>query len=192
MKSVCVYCGSRSGNDPVYETAATELGTLLAQTNRTLVYGGGNIGLMGTLADAALAAGGRVIGVIPRSLLAKEVGHPGLTELHIVETMHDRKAMMADLADGFVTMPGGIGTLEEFFETWTWGQLRIHTKPYAIWNVAGFYDSLISFLQQTVHAGFLKPDHYQSLHIGTDPRTLLEHMQTTPTPEAIAKWDAPR
>jgi uncharacterized protein (TIGR00730 family) len=146
MRRVCVYCGSRAGTREAYANAARELGTLLGERGIGVVYGGGQVGLMGILADAALAAGGEVIGVIPHALAAREVDHPGVTILHKVETMHERKAMMADLADAFITMPGGIGTLEELTEIWSWAYLGIHHKPVGLLNVAGYYDPLLAFM----------------------------------------------
>ncbi len=142
MKSLCVYCGSSSGSDPAYAAAARELGQLLAAQQIELIYGGGRVGLMGTLADAVLDAGGRVQGVIPQSLADREVAHHGLTQLHIVETMHQRKALMAELSDGFLALPGGLGTFEELFEIWTWAQLGMHGKPIGLLNVAGYFDLL--------------------------------------------------
>ncbi len=146
MKSVCVFCGSNPGNDPVYAAGARAMGAEIARRGLVLVYGGGAVGLMGIVANAALEAGGEVHGVIPEALRRKEVGHHGLTRLEVVDTMHTRKARMAELSDGFVAMPGGIGTFEELFEIWTWGQLGIHTKPLGLLNIAGFYDPLAQFL----------------------------------------------
>ena len=147
LKRICVYCGSSAGARPVYAQAARELGRMLAELGIGVVYGGGRVGLMGILADAALEAGGEVIGVIPRSLQEKELGHGSVTELHVVETMHQRKEKMADLSDGFITLPGGIGTLEELFETFTWLQLGFHEKPVALLNVDGFYQGLTTFVR---------------------------------------------
>jgi uncharacterized protein (TIGR00730 family) len=155
---ICVFCGSTSGRRPVYATAARDLGTLLARRGIGLVYGGGKVGLMGALADAALAAGGEVIGVIPRFLLDKEVGHRGVTDLRVVDTMHERKALMASLADAFVALPGGLGTWEEFCEILTWGQLGLHQKPCLLVNVDGFYDSLVAQLDHAAAEGLLRPE----------------------------------
>jgi uncharacterized protein (TIGR00730 family) len=155
IRSIAVFCGSHHGSDPRYEAAARAFGELLAREELALVYGGGHVGLMGVLADAALAAGGTVTGVIPRALWDREVGHHGLTELHVVETMHERKAMMASLADAFVALPGGLGTLEEVFEVWTWAQLGIHAKPIGFLDVAGFYTPLMEFLDRAAAEGFI-------------------------------------
>lgn len=155
--SLCVYCGSRPGNQPEFAAIAEQVGTWIGQHGGQLVYGGGRNGLMGIVADATLAAGGRVIGVIPRALVEKEWAHNGCTELHIVETMHDRKRIMAEHADAFLALPGGIGTLEEFFEVWTWRQLGYHDKPIGLLNLNGYYDSLLSFLNISVKDGFMNP-----------------------------------
>lgn len=187
MKSVCVFCGSNPGNDPVYADAARAMGAEIARRGLVLVYGGGAVGLMGIVADAALAAGGEVHGIIPRALREKEVGHYGLTRLEIVETMHIRKARMAELSEGFIAMPGGIGTFEELFEIWTWGQLGIHDKPLAFLNVAGFYDPLATFLDNTVEAGFLKQTHRAMAITDTEPATLLDRMEQY-VPAATYKW----
>ena len=155
MKSVCVFCGSRPGADPLYAAAAQAFGEAIAASHLRLVYGGGNIGLMGTIASATLAAGGEVVGVIPKALLAKELAHPRLTELRVVESMHERKATMAELADGFVAMPGGIGTLEEFFEAWTAGYLGMHSKPIVMLDTLGHYDGLLAWLRGLVGSGYV-------------------------------------
>lgn len=173
MKSLCVFCGSSSGNQPAYLAVARELGALLAQENITLVYGGGRVGLMGALADATLAGGGEVVGVIPQLLLDKEVGHPGLTKLHVVQTMAQRKQLMGDLSDAFLSLPGGIGTMDELFEAWTWTQLGIQDKPSGLLNVNGYYDDLIRFLERSVAEGFLRPRHRGALIVDTDLRRLL-------------------
>lgn len=156
MKSICIYCGSAVGASPIYAQAARELAQGMVANNIALVYGGGNIGLMGVIADEILRLGGEATGVIPKALLDKEVGHTGLTRLHIVKDMHERKAMMAELSDGFIAMPGGVGTLEELFEVFTWLQLGLHDKPIGLLNVGGFYDGLIAFVQHQVSQGFLK------------------------------------
>ena len=176
MNTICVYCGSSPGRDPAYAAAAHAVGRLLAETGRTLVYGGGHVGLMGAVADAALAAGGKVIGVIPRALEEKELAHDGLTELRVVGSMHERKAIMADLADGFLALPGGLGTLEELFETWTWGQLGLHAKPYGLLNVAGFYDPLLALVDHMVDERFVGPAHRELLLVDSAPERLLERM----------------
>ena len=157
MKSICVFCGSRDGRAPAYLESARALGTAIAATGIALVYGGGGRGMMGALADAALAARGRVIGVIPRDLFQREHLHKGLTELHAVNGMLDRKTLMAELSDGFIALPGGIGTMDELFEMWTWTQLGIHAKPSVLLNVDGYYDSLIAFLDEMTDAGYLGP-----------------------------------
>ncbi len=187
MKSVCVFCGSNPGNDPVYAAGARAMGAEIAKRGLTLVYGGGAVGLMGIVANAALDAGGEVHGVIPKALRDKEIGHIGLTRLEIVDTMHTRKARMAELSAGFIAMPGGIGTFEELFEIWTWGQLGIHAKPLALLNVAGFYDPLAIFLDRTVEEGFLKPNHRAMVMTDTEPATLLDRMEAY-VPAATHKW----
>jgi uncharacterized protein (TIGR00730 family) len=174
--SICVYCGSRSGNDHAFTTAASEVGKLIGQAGWQLVYGGGRAGLMGTLADAALAAGAKVIGVIPSALMTRELGHPGLTELHVVETMHERKRMMAERSDAFVALPGGIGTLEELFEVWTWRQLGYHDKPVGLLNTAGYFDALLGFLDEIEHRGFVPAEQRDLLQVQTDPATLLNRL----------------
>ena len=156
---ICVFCGSSAGNRPEYAAAARQLGEYLAGRGITLIYGGGRTGLMGLLADAALAAGGQVIGVMPRALIDKEVSHQGLTELRVVSTMHERKAMMADLADAFVVLPGGYGTFDEFCEILTWSQLMFHDKPCGLWNVEGYWQHLIAMFDHAAGEGFLRPRH---------------------------------
>jgi hypothetical protein len=187
VKTVCVFCGSSSGADPIYAEAAAEMGRLVAESGRTLVYGGGNVGLMGVLADAALTAGGKVIGVIPRSLMDREVGHNGVTELHVVGSMHERKALMAELSDGFLALPGGVGTLEEFFETWTWAVLGLHAKPFGLLDVMGFYGPLLGFLDQLVEKAFVKPKYRDMLVVGRDPVELLKAMDVKRQP-VLPKW----
>jgi uncharacterized protein (TIGR00730 family) len=187
LRSICVFCGSSPEVDDVFVTAARELGRLLAGQNRTIVYGGGRIGLMGALADAATAAGGEVIGVIPRSLLEREVGHQGLSKLHVVSSMHERKAMMAELSDGFVTLPGGIGTLEEFFEIWTWAQLGLHHKPFGLLNVAGFFDPLLAFLDELSERRFLRREHRAMLSTRPVASDLIQAM-TDYLPIDTWKW----
>ncbi|MDU0343867.1 LOG family protein [Bosea rubneri] len=187
MKSVCVFCGSSPGNDPVHAEGARAMGAEIARRGLTLVYGGGAVGLMGIVADAVLAAGGDVHGVIPRALREKEVGHNGLTRLEVVETMHIRKARMAELSDGFVAMSGGIGTFEEIFEIWTWGQLGIHGKPLGFFNIAGFYDPLAAFLDNTASAGFLRQAHRDMAMTESEPAALLDKMAAY-KPLAQIKW----
>jgi uncharacterized protein (TIGR00730 family) len=174
--SVCVYCGSRPGEDARYAEHARAVGRLIGERGWRLVYGGGKVGLMGEVADATLAAGGQVLGVIPESLMRREVGHAGLTELHVVSTMHQRKQMMAEQADVFLALPGGIGTFEELFEVWTWRQLGYHDKPVGLLNTAGYYDPLITFIQQSVEQGFLSADQQAVLQVGTDPAHLLDRL----------------
>jgi uncharacterized protein (TIGR00730 family) len=177
MKSLCVYCGSSFGKDPVYTDAARMLAKEMVARDIGLVYGGGKVGLMGVIADEVLKLGGAAIGVIPQALFDKEVGHTGLTELHVVQNMHERKALMAELADGFVALPGGIGTLEELFEILTWAQLGFHQKPVGVLNVNGFYDGLIAFLNMQVTQGFVKDRQAALLlHEASSP-VLLERMQ---------------
>jgi uncharacterized protein (TIGR00730 family) len=177
VKNACVFCGSSHGADPAFAAAADSLGRLLAGSGRTLVYGGGHIGLMGVVADAALAAGGKVIGVIPQSLADKELAHHGLSELRIVGSMHERKALMVELSDGFIALPGGIGTLEEFFEVWTWGQLGLHAKPYGLLNVAGFFAPPLLFLDCLVDQRFVRPEHREMLLVDDLAERLLARME---------------
>jgi len=174
MRRLCVFCGSSTGGPAVYAGAASLLGQTLARHGVGLVYGGGHIGLMGVLADAVLRCGGEAVGVIPQALVDKELAHARLTELHVVETMHQRKALMADLADGFVALPGGFGTADELFEVLTWSQLGLHAKPVGLLNVAGYFDPLLAWLDQAVRAEFLRPDHRRLLLEADDPGRLLE------------------
>jgi uncharacterized protein (TIGR00730 family) len=176
LRRLCVYCGSSSGENPVYSEAAAELGRVLAERGIELIYGGGCRGLMGRLADAVLQAGGRATGVIPEGLVALEVAHQGLTNLHVVRSMHERKALMADLADGFLVLPGAWGTLDELCEVVTWAQLGIHKKPCGLWNVYGYWDLFLDFLQHAVVQGFLKQAHFQLLRVSSDLDKLLETM----------------
>jgi uncharacterized protein (TIGR00730 family) len=187
MQRVCVYCGSYSGRDPLYGAQAVALGQELARRGMTLVYGGGRVGLMGTVADAALRAGGKVIGVMPKALVDKELAHQGLTELHVVNSMHERKTMMADLSDGFVTMPGGFGTMDEFCEIMTWLQLGFHRKPVSILNVNGYFDGLLAFFNHTVEQGFVKASHRDAIIVDQQPASLLDAMLTW-QPAFEAKW----
>jgi len=187
LKRVCVFCGSSAGADPAFTHAATEVGGVLAQRGLGLVYGGGNVGLMGVLADAALTAGGEVIGVIPQALLAKEVAHSGLSQLRVVASMHERKAMMAELSDGFVALPGGIGTLEELFEVLTWNQLGLHAKPCAILNVAGYYDHLLTFLEHATSERFVRGEHAGMLLVEESPRRIVERLRAY-VPPRVDKW----
>lgn len=174
IKSLCVYCGASVGTLPVYAESARQLAKTMVEHGIALVYGGGNIGLMGLIADEMLWLGGEVTGVIPTALVEREVGHQGLTRLHVVETMHQRKAMMAELADGFIAMPGGIGTLEELFEVLTWSQLGFHDKPIGLLNAGGFYDGLITFIDHVASHGFLRSHHRQLLMHDAEPTDLLK------------------
>lgn len=191
MKSVCVYCGSSPGFRPEYAEAAQRLGRSLVERDLALVYGGGKVGLMGIVADSVLAHGGTVIGVIPDALMQKEVGHRGLTELHVVRNMHERKQMMADRSDAFIAMPGGVGTFEELFETFTWAQLGYHDKPVGLLNVAGFYDGMLAFLNHAVGEGFLKQIHADMLHVGDTPDALLARLAAAPRVH-VDKWQEKR
>ena len=187
MKRICVFCGSSVGSKPEYAEAAVTLGGLLAARQIGLIYGGGNVGLMGVVANAVLDAGGEVIGVIPHSLAQREIEHRGLTQLHVVDSMHTRKAMMADLADAFIAMPGGVGTFEEFFEAVTWTQLGLHRKPCGLLNVAGFYSPLAAFIDQAVSEGFIKPVHRAAIVVDSDPARLLDSLMTVELP-SVPKW----
>ena len=173
---VCVFCGASDGGDPKYLDTARDLGRLLAENGITVVYGGASVGLMGAVADAALTAGGAVIGVIPRTIVDRELAHKGLTEQHVVDSMHDRKAKMAELSDAFVALPGGIGTLEELFEVWTWAYLGIHTKPLGVINLDGFYQPLITMADHMVDEGFLKPATRALLRVAAKPADVLGAM----------------
>jgi uncharacterized protein (TIGR00730 family) len=187
IASLCVYCGSAVGATAVYADAARALGRELVRRDISLVYGGGNVGLMGAIADEVMANGGRAIGVIPEALMKREVGHHGLTELHIVKDMHERKAMMAELAEGFIAMPGGFGTLEELFEVTTWAQLGLHQKPIGLLNVNGFYDGLTGFAAHLVGQGFVRPDHAQLLMHAPDATALLDQFECY-VPNIKVKW----
>lgn len=187
MKSICVFCGSNWGNRDDYKKAATELSREIASRGYKLVYGGANVGLMGACADAALEAGGEVIGILPRALQDKEVGHTGLTELHLVDSMHERKNLMVDLSDGFISIPGGAGTMDEMFEVWTQGMLGWHEKPSALMNVAGYYDDLIAFLGKTAQEGFVRNSHLDMMIIDTDAKRILDRMESYQAP-TVSKW----
>jgi uncharacterized protein (TIGR00730 family) len=190
MKSVAVYCGSSSGNQEMYVQQAQEMGRELARRGLTLVYGGGCVGLMGTIADAVLAEGGKVIGVIPGFLADKELAHKGCTELHVVDTMHQRKLLMADLAEGFVAMPGGFGTLEELFEVLTWGQLGLHGKPVGLLNTLGFYDSLLALLDHMSGEAFLRVENRNQVLQNASAAALLDAMEQY-QPLRLEKWLTP-
>jgi len=191
LKSLCVFCGSSDGEGAVYRSAAEALGRLLAEQGIQLVYGGAQVGLMGRIADAALQAGGKVVGVIPGALFPKEIPHPRLTQLHVVASMHERKQLMYELSDGFAALPGGIGTLEELFEIFTWGQLGLHAKPCALLNIDGYFDALLDFLDASVAKKFLKPKHRDLLRAYTDPLRLLEGMRSF-QPQELKKWIGPK
>ena len=185
---ICVFCGSSFGNNEVYANAAREMGRTLAAHKIGLIYGGGRVGLMGALADAALNAGGAVIGVIPRSLVEREIQHTSLTELHTVATMHERKTKMAELADGFIALPGGAGTLEEIFEQWTWAQLGIHHKPCGFLNTNGYFNPLRKMIDQMTNEGFLRPEYASMLVFDTEPAAIIEAFRDYSHP--AAKWQA--
>jgi len=187
VNAICVFCGSSPGNDPAYAEAASQLGRTLAERNTTLVYGGGHVGLMGVVADAALGAGGEVIGVMPKSLVEREIGHTGLTKLHVVHSMHERKALMSRLSAGFIALPGGNGTLEEFFEVLTWAQLGEHYKPCGLLNVAGYYDPLLTVFDQMVERAFLKEEHRKLVLVEEDPASLLQRFKSYEPPKTV-KW----
>jgi len=187
IKAICVYCGSSSGKNPIWRETAYEFGKLLAKNGIKLVYGGGSVGLMGAVADGALSEGGQVVGVIPEALKVKELDHKKITTLHVVNDMHDRKMMMANFADAFVTLPGGIGTLEELFEVYTWKQLSFHRKPCSILNIAGYYDHLLAFLAHSVDSGYLKQSHMDDLIIETDITLLLERLKSASHTD-LGKW----
>ncbi|MFN7473688.1 MAG: TIGR00730 family Rossman fold protein [Burkholderiales bacterium] len=187
LNSLCLFCGASPGADPAYRDAAASFGTTLAHRNIRLIYGGGSVGLMGVAADACLAAGGEVVGVIPRMLVEKEVGHAGVTQMHVVETMHDRKALMTELSDGFIALPGGFGTLDELFESLTWQQLAYHTKPIGLLNVNGFFDALIAFLDHARDERFLRDLHRESLQVDTDLSVLIDKLRRAEAPDT-GKW----
>ncbi len=184
MRHICIYCGSSSGNNPAFHDAAESVGNLCAQRGIGIVYGGGSVGLMGMVADAALAGGGEVIGVIPKNLVTLEKEHRGLTQLFEVETMHERKKLMMDHADGFLALPGGYGTLEELFEAMAWLQLGYHQKPVALLNVDGYYDALITLMESMEQSGLLKPQHHKMLLVDTDLKKLVARMESFVAPNA--------
>lgn len=187
MKRLCIFCGSSTGAHPDYARAATDMGSLLVREKMSLVYGGGGIGLMGTVANAVLEGGGEVIGIIPKALARKEVAHQSLTDLRVVQSMHERKALMAELADGFLALPGGLGTFDEFFEILTWAQLGFHGKPCALLNVNGYFDGMLAFLKHSQQEGFVRQENLDSLLVDTDgPRILDKMNQYQPAP--VPKW----
>ena len=189
MKSICVFCGSSPGAKPEYTVAARKLGKILADRELTLVYGGGNVGLMGQIAHAVLENGGHVTGVIPRAIADMEVAYTDLADLRIVDSMHTRKAMMAELSDGFIALPGGLGTLEEFVEVLTWAQLGFHAKPCGLLNLCGYYDSLLSFINHTANQQFIQPAHRELILVEEDPEALLDRFETYVAPQVDkAAW----
>lgn len=190
MKSICVFCGSNMGTREAYLAAARALAEEIAGRGLTLVYGGANVGLMGALADAALAAGGKVIGVMPKALVALEIEHEGLSAFHKVGSMHERKALMADLSDGFIALPGGVGTLEEIFEIWTWAQLGYHAKPIGFLNIAGYYDKLFAFLDHQSDERFMRRIHRDMLLVEDEPDRLLDGFAAYTAP-VVEKWISP-
>ncbi|MGR9072047.1 MAG: LOG family protein [Gammaproteobacteria bacterium] len=187
LKNICIYCGSSSGRLEAYAAAARATAESLVRRDIGLVYGGAGIGVMGAVADHVLRLGGRAVGVIPESLMSKEVAHASLTELHVTRSMHERKMRMADLSDGFIALPGGIGTLEEIFEIWTWAQLGFHGKPCGLLNVEGYYDPLIAFLDHVAVEGFVKPEHRGMMLVESDTEALLDRFSAYRSP-VVAKW----
>jgi uncharacterized protein (TIGR00730 family) len=187
MNRICVFCGSSDGARPIYKDAARRLGVALARRRVGLVYGGGRVGLMGAVADALMAEGGEVVGVIPHALVAREAAHEGITELRVVDSMHERKALMATLADAFVSLPGGMGTIEETCEMLTWAQLGIHRKPCAVVNVDGYFDPLLAFFDRGVAEGFIRPEHRALLVEARDPEAALDLVEAY-RPPALEKW----
>jgi uncharacterized protein (TIGR00730 family) len=187
IKRLCVYCGSNSGNRPEYTQAAEDLAHAMVSRDIGLVYGGASVGIMGKLADAVVKEGGKVIGVIPKGLFVKEVAHKGISELREVDTMHERKAMMAELSDGFIALPGGLGTIEEFFEIWTWAQLGMHQKPCGLLNTGQYYDNLIAFIDHAVSEQFVKEEYRSMVFVEQQPDILLQKFESYEPPE-IARW----
>ncbi len=190
LSSICVYCGSSRGRVDDYTVAAHAFAQAIVERDINLVFGGGGVGIMGILADEVLRLGGKAVGVIPESLMRKELAHANLTELHVTPSMHARKTLMAELADGFVALPGGIGTFEEIFEVWTWAQLGFHRKPCGLLNVAGYYDNLISFLDHAAHEEFVREDHRHMLVVESNPAVLLDRFARY-APPALPKWLGP-
>lgn len=187
IKSVCIYCGSSLGNRPEYAEQAANLARMLVRNGISIVYGGARVGIMGVIADTALAEGGKVLGVIPRSLVEKEVAHQGLSKLHVVESMHERKALMAELSDGFIALPGGMGTLDELFEVLTWAQLGFHSKPCGVLNVSSYYDQLLSFISMASSEGYIRPQHRDMLIVSDNPEELIALFEAY-RPPAVKKW----
>ncbi|NKQ10307.1 LOG family protein [Pseudomonas sp. SST3] len=187
LQSICIFCGASTGANPIYREAAIAMGQTLAENGIRLIYGGGAVGLMGVVADAAMAAGGEVIGIIPRSLKELEIGHTGLTRLEVVDGMHARKARMAELSDAFIALPGGLGTLEELFEVWTWGQLGYHSKPLGLLDTNQFYSKLSHFLDHLVEEGFVKMKYRSMLQRSDSPRNLLQRLNAW-QPSIHSRW----
>jgi uncharacterized protein (TIGR00730 family) len=187
MQRLCVYCGSRIGNRDEYRLAAESFGRLLADRKIELVYGGGSVGMMGAIADAVLSAGGHVVGVIPELLAVKELMHPGVPDMRLVPDMHARKALMAELSDAFVALPGGFGTFEELFETITWSQLGIHAKPIGLLNTAGYFDDLLRFLDRSFDDGFIRPKYRGLYHVADSPAELLDRLESH-HPPVVETW----
>jgi len=187
MNNICVFCGSSSGDGPIYQKAAEELASKLVAQGLGLVYGGAQVGLMGRIADAVLHLGGRVTGVIPGALFPKEIPHQGLTHLHVVDSMHERKRLMYELSDAFIALPGGLGTLDELFEILTWGQLGLHSKPCGLLNVSGYFDRILEFLDEAVQRKFLKPQHRRLLLSDNEAEPLLEQLRAF-APMHLKKW----
>ncbi|MEO7457130.1 MAG: TIGR00730 family Rossman fold protein [Gemmatimonadaceae bacterium] len=187
LETVCVFCAANPGAHPWYRDGAMAMGRFLAESGRRVVFGGGRTGLMGALAEGVLGAGGQAIGVMPKHLVDRDVAHTGLTELRVVSSMHERKTMLSALADGFVAMPGGLGTLEELFEIWTWGQLGLHRKPYGLLNVNGFFDPLLAFLDHAVAEGFVGVENRRMLAVDTDPERLIAAMESM-QPPPVRTW----
>ncbi len=191
IRRICVFCGSRPGNRPEYVVAARQLGSLLAERGIGLVYGGASVGIMGAVADATLRGGGEVIGVIPQALVRHELAHDHLTELRVVASMHERKALMAELSDGVIALPGGFGTFEELFETITWSQLGIHRKPFGVLNVGGFYDALLALVDHSIAEGFVPPEHRGLILQATEPEAILDQIASYEPPPPVVKWLRP-
>ena len=188
MKNVAIFCGSSRGNDPAYVQATMDVATILSQHNVAIVYGGATVGLMGVLADTMLSCGGEVTGVIPTSMVAVEIAHQELTQLHVVKTMHERKALIADIADGFMLLPGGAGSLDEFFEIFTWLQLGYHHKPCAILNINGYFDALLDFIAHTVKQGFMKASNQQAMIVETDAQAIVSRLLQQGAVRLEKKW----
>lgn len=187
LDTVCVFCAANPGVDPVYAKRAADMGRFLAESGRRIVYGGGRTGLMGALAEGALSAGGQIVGVMPAHLVDREVAHTGLTELRVVASMHERKSLLAELSDGFLAMPGGLGTMEELFEVWTWGQLGLHRKPYGLLDMRGFFAPLLAFLDHAVVEGFIRQEYRDLLVVDTEPHALISRMESM-SPPALPRW----